>query len=247
LIAVTNTTPTGWGNSTEIKILDEALPVDESPKHRLDSFRSTAISGNDLMASVLYTTGLVCVASGQLAPISMFLCVLSLYPFVKILQECGTAIPLNGGLYVALLNSTNKLVATFAASCSLIDYAATAVVSAASCTSYAAVGFGEFPTIPVTICVLGLFAGLVMFGIKESANVATIIFSIHMLTLIVLIITSLVYVIQDQGQTLMRNWNAPLPISNSGIGMDIYLGYSISLLGLTGFETSANYIEDIGK
>ena len=35
---------------------------------------------------------------------------------------------------MALLNCSNKMTATFAASCSLISYAATAVVSAASCS-----------------------------------------------------------------------------------------------------------------
>lgn len=233
---------------TEKIINEEELEVMPKERHYLDSYRSTAISGNDLMASVLYTTGLVCVASGQLAPISMLICVCSLYPFVKIFQECGTAIPLNGGVYVALLNSSSKLVATFAASCSLIDLAATAVVSAASCTSYAQGGFGEFPVQPVTIAILAAFACIVVCGVKESANVATAIFALHLITLIVLIITAFIFVIQDNGQTLSNNWSSPLPINKSGgIGMDLYLGFSTSLLGLTGFETSANYIEDIGK
>jgi len=232
---------------TNKRILDEELEPVISNRKYLDPYRSTAISGNDLMASVLYTTGLVCVASGQLAPIVMFLCVCSLYPFVKIFQECGTAIPLNGGVYVALLNSSNKLVATFAASCSLIDLAATAVVSAASCTSYAKGGFGEFPVQPVTIAILAAFSFLVITGLKESANVATGVFGLHILTLFILIIAAFVFVINDNGETLHANWQSPLPISKSGgIGMDLYLGFSTSLLGLTGFETSANYIEDIG-
>jgi amino acid transporter len=59
---------------------------------------------------------------------------------------------MNGGVYVALLNTSNKLTATFAASCSLISYAATAVVSAASCTSYAAAEFGTFRHIYMYVC-----------------------------------------------------------------------------------------------
>lgn len=78
------------------------------PKHQLDVFRSTSIAGNDLLASVLYTTGLVSSACGQLSPIAVLLSVFALYPFRKIMQECGTALPLNGGVYVALLNSASK-------------------------------------------------------------------------------------------------------------------------------------------
>jgi hypothetical protein len=42
--------------------------------------------------------------------------------------------------------------------------------------------------------------------------------------------------IGNNGGLVMRNnWQYPLPISKSGgIGMDLYLGYSVALLGLTG-------------
>lgn len=236
----------GWGGILE-KTITSTEMIQLSKKSTLDSFRSTAISGNDLMASVLYTTGVVCVASGQLAPIVMLLCVFALYPFVTIFQECGTALPLNGGIYTTLLNSSNKFFATFAAACCLIDYAATAVVSAASCTSYASKGFGDFPIIPVTILIFACFGGLVLCGVKESANFATAIFAFHIITLIIIVITSLKFIIENNGEILHENWIAPLP-SNQGsnIAMNLYLGFSVGLLGLTGFETSASYIEEAG-
>jgi amino acid transporter len=174
----------------------------------------------------------------------MLLCCLALYPFRKIFQECGTAVPLNGGVYVALLNSTSKIVATFAAACSLISYSATAVVSAASCTSYARAAYGEFQEMGVTIATLIFFAILVLFGVKDSANVAALIFGFHLITLAVLLVASYVHIIADGGTVLVDNWSYKLPISKSGgVGMDLFLGFSVSLLGLTGFETSANYIE----
>ena len=153
----------------ERSVNSDALP-DLPPKHQLNIYHSTAIAGNDLLASVLYTTGLVCTNCGQLAPIAVLLSCVALYPFKKIFQECGTALPLNGGVYVALLNSASKFTATFAASCSLISYAATAVVSAASCTSYASGEFGSFPVIPVTIAVLTFFALLVSLGVKVRVS-----------------------------------------------------------------------------
>jgi hypothetical protein len=146
-----------------------------------------------------------------------------------------------------MLNSSSKFSATFVASCSLISYAATAVVSAASCTSYAAYEFGDFPVMAVTCGILVLFAVLVFFGVKDSANLALVIFTFHMSTLAILVITSLVFIIRENGATMKANWAQPLPVSSSGgIGMDLYLGFSVALLGLTGFETAANYIEEAG-
>lgn len=180
-----------------------------------------------------------------MAPIAVVLTVIALYPFQKIFQECGTAIPLNGGVYVALLNSASKLTATFAASCSLISYSATAVVSAASCTSYASGAFGAFDMIPVTIALLAFFAVIVFFGVKDSANLAALIFSVHMLTLVILLIASAVYMANDHGAMWRQNLHTTLPPSSGGPGYDLYLGFSVALLGLTGFETSANYIEEV--
>ncbi len=233
-------------------VYSTTLDVEKLPhiphKHQLDLFRATSIAGNDLLASVLYTTGLCAAACGQLAPIAMIITCLALYPFRKIFQECGTALPLNGGVYVAMLNSSSKLFATFAASCSLISYSATAVVSAASCTAYAASEFGDFPQLPATIGIMAFFAMLVLGGVKDSANVAMTIFSIHLLTLAVLVVSSLKSIGEDGGEMLRHNWHDyELPISESGgIGADLLYGFSVSLLGLTGFETCANFIEEAG-
>jgi len=234
----------GWGTVTERKISKETLPA-IPVKHRLSVFQSTAVAGNDLLASVLYTTGIVCAACGQLAPIAMLVAVLALYPFRKIFQENGTALPLNGGVYVGLLNSSSKLVATFAASCSLIAYSATAVVSAASCTSYAAGAFGAFPVLGVTVAILAAFAVLVFFGIKDSATVASAIFFLHLCTLAVLMAACAVEMARSGGAMLVENWSRPLP-RGGDVGLDLFFGYSVSLLGLTGFETAANYIEEAG-
>ena len=221
----------GWGSVTEMVINDGELPI-LPIKHQLDVYRSTAIAGNDLLASVLYTTGLVCQACGQLAPFAMLICIVALYPFRGIFTENGTALPLNGGVYVQLLNSASKMTASFAASCSLISYAATAVVSAASCTSYASGEFGDsFPVFPVTIAIMVAFSVLVTVGVKDSANIATLIFAFHILTLIILIVTCLIKIGADGGSMLAHNWSSPLPIHSSGdIIFEIYLPILISAL-----------------
>ena len=217
-------------------------------KQRLTPFQSTSIAGNDLLGSVLYTTGIVCAACGQLGPIAMLLAVIALLPFRSIFKENGLALPLNGGVYVNMLNATSKIAATFAVSCSLISYSATAVVSAASCTSYAQGAFGDFPLQVVSVAVLALFAGLVLLGIKDSANVAAAIFGVHLITLVVLMVACVVEIGRNGGAMFAQNWSNPLPNAGSDgyVALDLWLGFSVSLLGLTGFETAINYVEEAG-
>ena len=72
-------------------------------------------------------------------------------------------------------------------------------------------------------------------------------FTLHLGTILVLLISSAVTIAMEGGATLKLNFASTLPVSASGgIGMDLFLGYSVALLGLTGFETSANFIEESG-
>jgi hypothetical protein len=53
-----------------------------------------------------------------------------LFLFRKIYGEVVGALPLNGGAYNALLNTTNKSTASLAATLTILSYMATAVISA---------------------------------------------------------------------------------------------------------------------
>ena len=48
---------------------------------KLGQLTSTAICGNDILSSCLYTAGLVATASGVYAPVSLFLVAIMLYFF----------------------------------------------------------------------------------------------------------------------------------------------------------------------
>jgi hypothetical protein len=78
----------GWGQ-TYVTVMDSTKLQEEHQhkhKHQLDLFRSTAIAGNDLLASVLYTTGICATACGQMAPFVVAMGIVALYPFRKIFQ-----------------------------------------------------------------------------------------------------------------------------------------------------------------
>lgn len=65
--------------------------------------------------------------SGQLAPLCLLIVGFVLYLFKSVYGEAGTAIPLNGGAYNLLLNTTSKSVASLAACLTILSYVATAV------------------------------------------------------------------------------------------------------------------------
>lgn len=75
--------------------------------------------------------------AGKWAPVSLVLVALVLVLYQTAYSEVGTALPLNGGTYNILLNTTNKLTAAVAASLTILSYTATAVVSANTAMTYA--------------------------------------------------------------------------------------------------------------
>lgn len=69
---------------------------------------STAICGNDITSSCLYVSALAIVYAGRWAPVCLLLVAGTLYLFRSIYAEVVGALPLNGGAYNALLNTTSK-------------------------------------------------------------------------------------------------------------------------------------------
>jgi amino acid transporter len=253
---------TAAATSAGLLTLDEArkLQLGTAPsKHKkpahasLDQFRATAIAGNDLLSSCLYTAGLCAQFAGPLAPVALLLVAVMLGFFRHVYAEVVTALPINGGTYNALLNTTNKRIAAVAACLSLLSYIATAVVSAFSAVQYIqpiwSLLNGSAAAALATIVLLGAFAVLTLFGIGESSVVAVAMFFLHCFTLIVLIIMSFVRAFQNNWGIFVDNLSAGFPEiapNNSGSwGYALFLGYAAALLGITGFETAANYVEDM--
>eukprot|EP01119_Soliformovum_irregulare_P013689 TRINITY_DN3669_c0_g1_i4.p1 TRINITY_DN3669_c0_g1~~TRINITY_DN3669_c0_g1_i4.p1 ORF type:complete len:694 (+),score=164.30 TRINITY_DN3669_c0_g1_i4:29-2110(+) len=227
-----------WGSVSREEVND---PPPLPKKGLLDQFRATSIAGNDLLASVLYTIGTCTSQAGPLAPISLFLVCVFLYPFIKIYGEVGMALPLNGGSYNCLLNASSKMTAAIAGCLSLLSYTATCVVSAASATAYFNAEIVSIPVFWVTLAILFVFALLTLLGIRDSATVAAIIFFAHAVTLIVLIVASIIFMAKDGGQIFANNFRN---FDYSTTVGSIYFGFCGGLLGITGFETSSNYIEE---
>ncbi len=209
---------------------------------KLGELSSTAICGNDISSSVLYVSALAISFAGQYAWVTLLIVALVLFTFRKIYGEVVGALPLNGGAYNALLNTTSKSMASLAACLTLLSYMATAVISANEAMHYLSHLIPSLPIIIATIVVLGIFALLTISGITESAKVAIGIFIFHLSTMVVLVGSIIFYLFQTGFDNFIKNWHSPLTFGS--IGMAIFFGFAASMLGISGFESSANFVEE---
>ncbi len=224
--------------------------------HKLGELAATAISGNDISSSVLYVSALAILWAGQYAWVTLTIVAVVLFFFRKIYGEVVGALPLNGGAYNALLNTTSKRMASLAAALTLLSYMATAVISGSEGMHYLAdivhalhtPTFAPlnyfFPTYVElsTVVLLGAFAMLVINGISESAKVAIAIFIFHLFSLILLTSAIIIY-LMNHGLEVFDANQTYLP-QGGNLTKAIFLGFAASMLGISGFESSANFVEE---
>lgn len=208
---------------------------------KLGELAATAICGNDISSSVLYVSALSIVYAGKYAWITLLIVAFILFLFRKIYSEVVCALPLNGGAYNALLNTTSKFMASFAATLTLLSYMATSVISANEAMRYLHSLWSAEPVILSTIVLLVVFALLTILGIRESSKVAIGIFIFHLASMLLLILSISYFLFTNGLATFYENWS--LPVEGS-VGTAIFLGFSASMLGISGFESSANYVEE---
>jgi amino acid transporter len=214
------------------------------PNYKLNELEATAICGNDITSSCLYVSALTILQAGKWAPLALLFVAAVLYLYRKIYAEVVGALPLNGGAYNALLNTTSKKVATLAACLTILSYMATAVISASEAMHYVHSLWHGLPLIPATIVLLATFMVLTIMGIGESARVAVFIFITHIATLLLLLGVGIFFVAQGGPATLMANLTAPTEIS---VPQALFFGFAAAMLGISGFESSANFVEEQAK
>jgi amino acid transporter len=236
---------------------------------QLGELASTAICGNDITSSCLYVSALAIVYAGKLAPISLLMVAAVLFLFRKIYAEVVGALPLNGGAYNALLNTTSKRAASVAACLTVLSYMATAVISALEGMHYVH-NLWDGINVPIaTIGLLMFFMVLTIIGITESAAVAIGIFITHLTTLTLLVVLGVIFVFtntagdDDSGLAVARqNFAEELPAApgtndefadlrsdedtegSSSLWLALFFGFSVSMLGISGFESSSNFVEE---
>ena len=226
----------------------ETIETDEQPlksvhKHKLNQWMATAISGNDITSSTFYVTGLAVASGGVWAPVCMLLVAGTLRLFCSIYGEAITALPLNGGAYNVLLNTTSKKAAAVAACLSILSYMATAVVSASSALAYLQYIYNGTLVHLGTCLLIACVAALCLWGITESGRVALLVFTCHITTLAVLVVTIIVYLARHGATAFSHNIDIHAAY-NPPPGQALIFGFAAATLGVSGFETSANFVEE---
>eukprot|EP00927_Polykrikos_kofoidii_P078786 TRINITY_DN7559_c0_g1_i1.p1 TRINITY_DN7559_c0_g1~~TRINITY_DN7559_c0_g1_i1.p1 ORF type:complete len:785 (-),score=110.90 TRINITY_DN7559_c0_g1_i1:64-2370(-) len=220
-----------------------ALHENQTPGDKLGELPSTAICGNDITSSCFYVSGELLKVAGIYAPICTIFSSLTLFCFRSVYCEVVTALPLNGGIYNLLLNSSTKRTASVTACLTILSYTATGVVSAATAASYVECTpyLNSIERVPLALTILTMFAFLMLFGMQESSAVAASVFVMHLTVLTILSIFCLFY-LQDTGLGQFYenlHWDQQPPVCKS-----IFFGFSAAMLGVSGFETSANFVEE---
>ena len=216
-----------------------------SSAKKLNAWLSTAICGNDITSSCLYVSALTIVMAGQYAWLALLIVAAVLFLFRKIYGEVVGALPLNGGAYNVLLNTTTKSNAAVAACLTILSYMATAVISASEAMHYLQQIIPSLHIITATLVLLFLFLCLTILGISESAVVALVIFVFHLLTMLLLIVSSIWFVTQNGTSIFQTNFS--MPVKGGGLATALFFGFSAAMLGISGFESSANFVEEQKK
>jgi amino acid transporter len=210
-------------------------------QEKLGQFKATAICGNDISSSCLYVSAISIGYAGQYAWVALLLVSVVLYFFRKIYGEAVGALPLNGGVYNVLLNTSSKGNASLAAGLTILSYMATAVLSATEAIKYLDSLVNGLPIVITTIGLMGVFLVLTLLGITESARVALAIFVIHLATLSLLVFFVFFFIITNGFSVLRLNFSFPV---HGSITTALFFGFSAAMLGISGFESSANYVEE---
>lgn len=220
--------------------------MSEAKTHiKLGQFAATAICGNDILSSALYVSGIAAIFAGVYAPVVLLIVSAVLFLYRLVYREVVEALPVNGGAYNCLLNATSKTFAAVAGVMTILSYIATAVISAKVAIEYLHVVVHGLPIIPLTIALLAVFAVLVIAGVKDSAKVAMGIFGFHIITLAAVVVMGVVAFMQGKiifGENILAT--SEIIKNNGGLVRALFLAFSASLLGISGFESSANFVEE---
>ncbi|KAF8998541.1 amino acid permease-domain-containing protein [Cyathus striatus] len=252
--------------ATSFRLQAGEKQLEELRKERvLGQFTASALAGNAVLGSVFYTLPAVVAVGGIYSPISLFIATLILFLWRPIMEELASALPISAAPYTYILNVSTKSLALVGAALLLLDFASTSVVSAATAATYLA---GEvslpFPTWVGAAIVLAIFTLVSLTGVKESARIALVVLSWHVrlfslslviialrtcaiFSMLLLMIAAIVHWANIGNSQLRDNWNTGRieGFSPTSILRQVYFGFCLGMLGLTGFECIPAYVSRI--
>ncbi|KAJ7764169.1 amino acid permease-domain-containing protein [Mycena maculata] len=239
----------GWGSFSKIKLAadDHAIAEEKLSSARraklLGQGTASALAGNDVLGGVFYTLPAVLAVSGVYSPIALFASTLTPFLWRPMMEELASALPISGAPYSYMINVTRKSLAIVGAALLLLDFTASSVVSAATAATYLA---GEvalpFPTFVAAAVILGIFALVSLSGLKESARLAFVVLAFHCATMLALGVLAAAHWAKIGNTQLRQNWVQGQAPSASEVARQLFYGFCLGMLGLTGIECTPSYI-----
>ena len=219
------------------------------PSHStLTWWLAAGLVGADIGTSVFYSTGILFPHVGFAAPFFVLMVVICMWLFKTTYQEGCSVNPINGGAYAMVLTTVGRQAGLAIGSLTILSYLATAVVSALSGAYYISSLWSALwgVTWPVwliamvaAIPIVG-FAILNLWGLRESARLVFVI-SASVFTLLLIMDAWGLYLAFTQGADWSRLW--------SGFGSlgphALLMGFAAAFLGITGFESAAQIVEEL--
>ncbi len=218
-----------------------------APKHRahqLTWWLGAGLVGADIGTSVFYSTGVLYPLVGFAAPFFITFVCLAMWLFKTTYQEGCAVSPLNGGAYAMVLQTIGRRAALVVGSLTILSYLATAVVSALSGAQYlSTLWAAPWPTWLIvavaSVPVIG-FALLNLVGLKESTTLVFGIAAFHFVTLIAMDCYGL-FLAFTQG----AHWERLTMGFGDLAPHAIIMAFAAAFLGITGFESAAQIVEEI--
>ncbi len=224
--------------------------VEKNVKSELNWVIAAGVVGADIGTSIFYGTGILFPIVGYLAPVFVLTTCLMMWLFKRTYEEGLALSPYNGGAYSMILRTIGRRFAVLAGTLTFVSYLATASVSALSGGFYLKSLFSFIDSTHIVVLVsfipILLFGLLNARGIKEPAKLVTVIAGLHFFLLIVMGVWGLGYLaihFESIDLTKFSNLNPNGEITF----LTLVYGFSAAFLGITGFESAAQIIEELER
>ena len=211
----------------------------------LNWWLGAAIVGADIGTSVFYSTAIILPYVGMAAPLVILGVCLLMWLFKSTYEEGCSVSPLNGGAYIMVLQTVGKRLAMVVGALTILSYLATAAVSALSGAFYlnsldTQTNWPMSEILLVALIPVVLFGILNIIGIREPASIVFIIAAFHFSLLLFMDIKGLIMAFERQVDfTLVFKELPKITPAN------FMLGFATAFLGITGFESAAQIVEQL--
>lgn len=222
--------------------------LNSKSRKALPWYLGAGIVGADIGTSVLYSTGILFPSVGYLAPLFIFAVCLLMWLFKRTYEEGLAMSPFNGGAYVMILRSLGRQPAVLAGALTCVSYLATAAVSALSGAYYLSSLWPD--KLPTESIVLMSYVPIILFGllnikgVREPAKIVTAIAGFHFFLLLIISAWGLTY-LAFHWQELDLGRLQKITISGELTFTMLIYGFASAFLGITGFESAAQIVEDL--